>query len=238
MSRPLSPIEQEMQAMQRVERRVPLTLTVAPGLLAGLERLARERQMKPAFYAEQLLEAAYSARRGPTGDAALEAAVAGLDSQTGADAQVRMLRLRLEDMRGEQQNMDARQARALAERDRTIGELQDRLTEAVGRSATLSADEVDALREERDGLANAVEMLKASLKDEEAVRLRLAQDLAELRKEILQAQSAPPAPATALTGAQLRLAQGWKASGWTLREIADALAMPDTVVRSVLMDDA
>lgn len=256
MSRPLSDIEREMQAVQRVDQRATLQLAIQPGLLDGIKKLAKERSLTVTAYAGQLLSAAYAARRGPVGDAALEAAVAGLDSQSSADQQVTTLRLRLDQMRGEQQNMDARQATVLAERDRTINELRDRLSEAEGRSAVAPADmlaelasereqlraELDAARRQIDDLrrqaTTAAAATAKALGERQSENARLNDRYKQLAAKVAQREElggpTVPAPA-ALTGAQLRLAQGWMASGWTLREITDALAMPDSVVRSALM---
>ena len=56
----------------------PVTITMSELVYARLEVMARKAGRSTSAYAAELFHAAYAARCGPTGDAALDAAVAAL----------------------------------------------------------------------------------------------------------------------------------------------------------------
>jgi len=56
----------------------PVTIIVSELVYARLEVMARKAGRSTSAYAAELFQAAYAARCGPTGDAALDAAVAAL----------------------------------------------------------------------------------------------------------------------------------------------------------------
>lgn len=62
-----------------------VNITVDDRALARLDRMAKERGYSRSAYAKLLFDAAYSARCGKSGDAELEAIVAGALLLSGAD---------------------------------------------------------------------------------------------------------------------------------------------------------
>lgn len=145
-----------------------LSISVPEPQYARLVDMARKAGRTPTAYACDLFQAAYSARCKPTGDAALDAAV----SQLGALAQasgpmVDILQAELERLRAALARADAR----IAEMATEIEQLE--AGDAVSVDAA-AMEELVALREKAKLLSRELEVVSASLTDQEAQAQKFA----------------------------------------------------------------
>jgi hypothetical protein len=122
------------RAMAEIEKRL-VELRLPSAQYARLVKMARAAGRTPAAYAGDLFQAAYSARCKPTGDAALDAAVARLGTEEAASGPaLEMLQAEL-----------ARSRAELARADARIAEMADEI-EALSVGAAVSVDAAAAPR--------------------------------------------------------------------------------------------
>lgn len=152
-----------------------IELPVREAMFARLVELARKQGRTPAQYAYELFEAAYSARCAPTGDAALDDAVASIGQNRPDEELARELDIVsawLSDQKTENRQLRAKLAEARDERNswRDDATANDDALQAIGEEFGIHAGEhrIDGVRrilgEMRDELA--------ALKSEDAIRAR------------------------------------------------------------------
>lgn len=149
-----------------------IELPVREAMFAKLVELARKAGRTPAQYAFELFEAAYSARCAPTGDAELDAAVAGIDvkhpgqfaENRKSDDLARQLEIvsaSLRDQETENRQLRAKLAHARDERNswRDDATANDEALQSIGEEFGIHAGEhrIDGIRrilgEMRDQIA-------------------------------------------------------------------------------------
>jgi Skp family chaperone for outer membrane proteins len=218
-----------------------LSISVPEPQYARLVEMARKAGRTPAAYAADLFQAAYSARAKPTGDAALDAAVAGLGTPAqGSGPMVDMLQAELERMRAALARADAR----IAEMAKEIETLRQKLTAQAEAAAQWKAqamereqDWCDASAERDIARREAAELQQ--VRDQQAAAIRELMARVDALKNGHDARSAAPAAVPvsapqALTSAQLRQARALRAAGNSLSEIAAALGHAPDVVRAAM----
>ena len=192
---------------------VPLAICVSDALAKNLDKMARGRGVSRTLFAQQLFDAAYAARCAPTGDAALDAAVGGAAAHGRADDLARKCHDLQEDLR---------KARAGKNQSADINALRVKLRDAeqalVGEKRA-RADEVAQLRQRIDA-------------SEIAGRERPAAEAATEIAAIPAPQPTPPA--AGMTAGDRKIARGYKAAGWSDREIAAEMGQPVAVVLGAL----
>jgi hypothetical protein len=151
-----------------------IELPVREAMFARLVELARKQGRTPAQYAFELFEAAYSARSAPTGDRALDAAVAAIDMRRDEDAEA--MQAAIETDKATIARLQSELDELRTERDawRDDATVNDEALQAIGEEFGIHAGEhriegvrriLGELRAERDSL----------LAERDADRLRAAE---------------------------------------------------------------
>lgn len=203
-----------------------ITLAVNGTVYARLVDKAREGGRTPGRYAQELFDAAWSARCAPTGDAALDAAVAAIGagpaSPAAGEAANEALKSELAELR--------RAARTQQ------GEI-DRLYNASRAQAEAGA----ALEAEASVLRETIAALEARLADRDAEVAALKQAAEQL---LAMAPPQPdPEPAaspradTAPSASQLKTMRLYRSLGWTEAEIAVEMGVPRDIVREAVRSE-
>lgn len=211
------------------KRLVAVTVELSPRAAEKMRRDAASRGLTTAVFARLLLEAAWSARWAPTGDAALDAAVAralagGSESGAWAAGAVEAVALagEVEAARAARSTAEARAAKAEAERD------------AAARDLRAALHRIEDLEGDRDHLLAASREREAALSE----RAAAAEAAAEAgRAESPAARGAPEAVRPA-SFAAVRGIRALAAAGNAAAAIAAALDLDVATVRAVLAETA
>ena len=210
------------------KRLVAVTVELSPRAAEKMRRDAASRGLTTAVFARLLLEAAWSARWAPTGDAALDAAVAralagGSESGAWAAGAVEAVALagEVEAARAARSTAEARAAKAEAERD------------AAARDLRAALHRIEDLEGDRDHLLAASREREAALSE----RAAAAEAAAASRAESPAARGAPEAVRPA-SFAAVRGIRALAAAGSAAAAIAAALDLDVATVRAVLAETA
>jgi hypothetical protein len=160
------------RAMAEIEKRL-VELRLPSAQYARLVEMARAAGRTPAAYAGDLFQAAYSARCKPTGDAALDAAVARLSTEEAASGPA------IEMLQAELARADAR-----------IAEMADEI-EALSAGAAVSVDaaameELAALRDKAAAHAEAAAQWKSKALEFEAIWCDAAAERDIAQREVVE----------------------------------------------------
>lgn len=194
--------------------------------------MAKERGLPTAVFALNLFNAAYSARQAPTGDTALDAAVAEIDAP---DKTVTITKAARDALACERNDLLVEVSRATSEADALRTDVEQ-LRSELARAVQDRDEEIAALKE---ALSTRVRELLATRSDlvnsaEETSRWQAMSDSlgTQLKAALIARGEAERRAAIipSLTPAQIRMARGLRAAGNSNREIARAFGVPIAVI--------
>jgi DNA-binding CsgD family transcriptional regulator len=228
-----------------------LSIVVTEALYLKLVERARSQGHTPTVYAKLLLEAAWSARQGPTGDAALDRAVASLDQpvpkNTEGEAMQAMatkgLQRELDAVKAELRQMEEYYDKAKQQlgvwQAETV-ELQEQVNEHK-RLYKLLSDHIEDLDRQR---SNLIYQLRTTAADrDEAIRAaqeRAAADPA-LQEQVTEEATPPPAqpakapgPEQQLSASQIKRARAYLNSGMSADDVASIMSCSVETIKAAI----